>query len=408
MNLLIKIDFKIDSFCGSQAEKKDLIVERASELKETCLHKFHVNKGGKMVPFAGFSMPVQYSDLGITASHIHTRKHMSIFDVSHMLQTKIYGKDRVQFIESLVVADVKALPENMGTLSLFTTDKGGIIDDLIVNNTDAGYLFIVSNAGCMDKDLEHMKGNLQEFKSKGGDAELEVITDRALIALQGPGMTRVLQPLVTCNLENLKFMNTCETTLCGISGCRVSRCGYTGEDGVEISLPNSKAEEVVETLLNSKEDKVELAGLAARDSLRLEAGLCLYGNDIDETTTPVEASLSWTIGKRRKQEKNFPGAEIIMRQLKEKPARRRVGIISSGPPARGETKIVDLNTKESIGVLTSGCPSPCLPNNVAMGYIKSAFAKAGTDIGLEIRKKIINAKVTKMPFVPTKYFTGTK
>lgn len=370
-------------------------------LKKTGLHDFHRAQGGKMVEFAGWSMPVQYKDSHIT-SHMHTRQHCSIFDVSHMLQTKVYGRDRVKFIESLIVGDIAELKDNQGTLSLFTNTKGGIMDDLIVTKTDQGYLYVVSNAGCADKDSAHMQAKLQEFKSAGHDVDLEFM-EESLIALQGPSMAQVLQKGVSDDLSKLTFMTSVLTPVFGIQGCRVTRCGYTGEDGVEISVPSSDVVSLTEKLLADSE--VKLAGLGARDSLRLEAGLCLYGNDIDETTTPVEAGLIWTIGKRRRQARDFPGADIIVPQIKAKTQRKRVGLISTGPPVRQHTPILSYDGKV-IGEVTSGCPSPCLKQNIAMGYVDAGFSKVGTPIQVEVRKKAIPAVVSKMPFVPTKYYMG--
>ncbi|KAJ4934265.1 hypothetical protein JOQ06_007064 [Pogonophryne albipinna] len=370
-------------------------------LKKTPLFDFHREQGGKMVGFAGWSMPVQYKDSHI-ASHMHTREHCSIFDVSHMLQTKVHGKDRVKFMESLVVGDIAELKDNQGTLSLFTTEKGGIIDDLIVTRTDQGYLYVVSNAGCADKDSARMKARLAEFKAAGLDVDMEFL-DEALIAVQGPSMAQVLQQGLKEDLSKLTFMNSTLATVFGIPGCRVTRCGYTGEDGVEISVPATRVVELTEKLLSHSE--VKLAGLGSRDSLRLEAGLCLYGNDIDETTTPVEGMLVWTIGKRRRQTKDFPGADIIVPQIKAKTARKRVGLVSTGPPVRQHTPILSPDGKV-IGEVTSGCPSPCLKKNIAMGYVDSAFAKNGTAIQVEVRKKAVPATVSKMPFVPTNYYSG--
>lgn len=372
-----------------------------SALKKTELFEFHQQQGGKMVEFAGWSMPVQYKDSHIN-SHMHTRQHCSIFDVSHMLQTKIHGKDRVKFIESLIVGDVAELKDNQGTLSLFTNERGGIKDDLIVTKTDQGYLYVVSNAGCADKDSAHMEAKLKEFKAAGHDVDMEYL-DESLIALQGPSMAQVLQPGLSDDLSKLTFMTSTLTSVFGIQGCRVTRCGYTGEDGVEISVPRSGVVALVERLLANSE--VRLAGLGARDSLRLEAGLCLYGNDIDETTTPVEATLVWTIGKRRRQTKDFPGADIIVPQIKAKTQKKRVGLVSTGPPVRQHTPILSPEGKK-IGEVTSGCPSPCLKQNVAMGYVEAGFSKVGTPLQVEVRKKTVNAVVSKMPFVPTNYYTG--
>lgn len=377
----------------------------STNLKRTCLYDFHVKNGGKMVPFAGWEMPVQYKD-SISESHINVRTQAGIFDVSHMLQTKISGKDRIKFMESLVVGDIAGLKDNQGTLTLFTNTNGGIIDDLIVNKTDEGYLYVVSNAGCVDKDLPLMMNQAESLRSKGLDVTVEVIC-HGLIALQGPAMVKVLQPGVGFDLSELPFMTTRSTSVYGINECRVTRCGYTGEDGVEISVPAEKATELTDQLLHSCKDvDVRLTGLGARDSLRLEAGLCLYGNDIDETTTPIEATLAWTIGKRRKEEGGFPGADIILKQIKDKPKTRRVGFTSTGAPARGGTEIYDDSGEKVIGKVTSGCPSPSLKFNVAMGYVESAFFKPGTKVKFSVRKKMIDATVTKMPFVPTNYYMG--
>lgn len=370
-------------------------------MQKTPLFDFHRAHGGKMVEFAGWSMPVQYKDSHIV-SHMHTRQHCSIFDVSHMLQSKVHGRDRIKFMESLVVADVAELKDNQGSLSLFTNEKGGIMDDLIVTKTDQGYLYVVSNAGCSDKDSAHMKAKVAELKAAGLDVDLEFL-EESLIALQGPSMSRVLQEGLKDDLSKLTFMTSTLATVFGIKDCRVTRCGYTGEDGVEISVPRSKVVELTEKLLAHSE--VKLAGLGARDSLRLEAGLCLYGNDIDETTTPVEATLVWTIGKRRRQAMDFPGADIIVPQIKAKTARKRVGLISAGPPVRQHTPILCPEGKV-IGEVTSGCPSPCLKHNVAMGYVDAAFTKNGTAVQVEVRKKAVPATISKMPFVPTNYYSG--
>lgn len=389
------------SRCAGQGQQTRAASAEAA-LKKTALFDFHRAHGGKMVEFAGWSMPVQYKDSHIS-SHMHTREHCSIFDVSHMLQTKVHGRDRVKFMESLVVADIAELQDNQGTLTLFTNEKGGIIDDLIVTNTDQGYLYVVSNAGCADKDSAHMKARLVEFKTSGFDVDLEFLDDAALIALQGPSMSRVLQEGLKEDLSKLTFMTSKLATVFGVPDCRITRCGYTGEDGVEISVPQSRVVEVTDKLLAHSE--VKLAGLGARDSLRLEAGLCLYGNDIDETTTPVEATLVWTIGKRRRQTRDFPGADFILPQIKAKTARKRVGLVSNGPPVRQHTPILSPDGK-AIGEVTSGCPSPCLKMNIAMGYVDTAFAKNGTAIQVEVRKKAVPATVSKMPFVPTKYYSG--
>ncbi|NWQ66033.1 GCST protein, partial [Neopipo cinnamomea] len=380
-----------------------------------------------MVPFAGWSLPLQYEQ-GHLQSHLHTRRHCSLFDVTHMLQvagsgwgagagghphrftppppgpfqTRVYGRDRVRFMESLVVGDIAELKPGQGTLTLLTNEKGGIMDDLIVTNTSEDHLYVVSNAGCADKDLAIFRGRAEELQATGSDVHLEV-SDNALLALQGPSMVRVLQVGLSDDLAKLSFMNSISTTVFGVPGCRVTRCGYTGEDGVEISVPAGRAVELAEQLLDVPD--VWLAGLAARDSLRLEAGLCLYGNDIDETITPAEAGLMWTLGKRRRTAMDFPGAAVIMAQAKEKP-RRKPPNCSHGrggwccqPPLTSPCPHVP-------GTVTSGCPSPSLGKNIAMGYVETAHSQAGTELTVEVRKKQHPALVTKMPFVPTQYYTA--
>jgi aminomethyltransferase len=329
-----------------------------------------------------------------------------------MLQLKIHGKDRVKFIEQLVVGDIAALAPNKGTLTLITNDKGGIIDDAIVTNTSEGFLYVVCNAGCADKDISHLKSQMKRFQDDhpGSDVSIEELSENGLLALQGPKMAEALAEGINEDLSKFTFMNSSVMTVHGIPGCRVTRCGYTGEDGVEISVPSEQAVDLAKKLLASTRPNanvVQPAGLGARDSLRLEAGLCLYGNDIDERTTPVEASLSWCIGKRRRTEGGFLGSSYILQQLTghSKPMKRRVGIVAtSGAPARGGSVVLD-QAGEQIGTVTSGCPSPTLKKNIAMAYIVSSFSKPQTEVQLNIRNKAIPAKIIKMPFVPTNYFT---
>lgn len=385
-------------------------VRRASSdeaLQRTALYDFHVKHGGKMVPFAGYAMPVQYSNLSLSASHLHTRRHASLFDVSHMLQSKVHGPDRVRFVESLVVSDIEGLTEDLGTLTVYTNEKGGIIDDLIVNKTK-DWLYVVSNAGCRDKDLAHVKAKLADFQAAGGQATLELMDSWSLLALQGPAAAELLQPLVDCTLASLHFMRGATVTLAGIPGCRITRCGYTGEDGFELSVPSAEVTPLAEQLLSGSGGRLQLAGLGARDSLRIEAGLCLYGQDIDEETTPVEAGLTFTIGKRRRQLADFPGAPVILEQLKQKPSRRRVGLVatSAGPPARNGAVVYDSAGSKELGRVTSGLPSPSLGSNISMAYVPREYSTAGTAVQLEVRGRRIEAAVTRMPFVPSHYFTG--
>lgn len=371
-------------------------------LKKTPLHGFHLELGGKMIPFSGWSMPVQYKE-GVLPSHLHTRQQASLFDVSHMLQFKVHGDDRIKFLESLVVCDIQGLADNTGSLSLFTTESGGIIDDLIINKTP-GYLYVVSNAGCAEKDLKHLQERLEAVGAEM-DVALEILEDKALLALQGPKAATVLQSGVQGDLSRMLFMHTAEMDVFGVKNVRVTRCGYTGEDGFELSVDKNRAVDLAKAMLESREAEVKPAGLGPRDSLRLEAGLCLYGNDIDENTTPVEAVLVWTIGKRRRAEADFPGAEVILRQIKEKARKKRVGLLSKGPPARAGTSILD-GEGNKVGQVTSGCPSPSLKQNVAMAYVPTEFSKPGTHLQVEVYKKKIEAQVVKMPFVPTNYYFG--
>ncbi|KAM3961129.1 aminomethyltransferase, mitochondrial [Aphomia sociella] len=372
---------------------------------KTPLYDLHSRYAGKLVDFAGFLLPVQYSDLSVSASHLFTRKSASIFDVSHMLQTNVRGKDSIAWFESLCPVDLNGMADGSSALTVFLNNNGGIIDDLIVTKVNNETLYIVSNAGRLEIDKQHMTESSELFKKQGKDVNLNFwdVNQRALIAVQGPKATSALQSLTDIALDELTFMTSRVGSVAGVE-CRVTRCGYTGEDGVEISIPADKADTVTEALLQSKD--VKLAGLGARDSLRLEAGLCLYGNDIDENVTPVEANLTWLIAKPRRKEANFPGADIILRQIKEGVAKRRVGIrMESGAPARKDALLKDAEASEVVGIVTSGCPSPSLGGNVAMGYVNEKLKKIGTKLLVNIRGKDVPCVVAKMPFVPSNYYT---
>lgn len=388
---------------------RQLSSETSNEpLKRTTLYDFHVKKGGKMVPFAGYEMPVLYTgDLSIRDSHLHTRSKASLFDVSHMLQFEVRGKDRIKFFESVVVADVEGLVPNTGSLTLYTTETGGIIDDLIVNKKP-DTLYVVSNAARATEDMNHLTEQRERFirQNPNADVTFSIMTESSLLALQGPASEAELQKRVKCDLKTIKFMFGVDTTFDDVP-IHITRCGYTGEDGFELCIPNQSVVEVTEKLLDS--GVVKLAGLGARDSLRLEAGLCLYGNDIDETTTPIEAGLAWTIHKRRRTTADFPGASIILQQLKDKPKRRRIGLItvSAGPPVRAQSKIYSDQSKEETsmqGIATSGCPAPSVGRNIAIAYVNSGSAKVGTKLFADVRGKLYEYEVTKMPFVETHYY----
>ncbi|KAL2475660.1 Aminomethyltransferase [Abeliophyllum distichum] len=364
------------------AQDKKTIVRRCfaseAELKKTVLYNFHVANGGKMVPFAGWSMPIQYKD-SIMDSTLNCRENGSLFDVSHMCGLSLKGKDCIPFLEKLVVADVAVITK--------------VTDD---------HIYLVVNAGCRDKDLAHIEEHMKAFTSKGGDVSWHIHDERSLLALQGPLAAPVLQHLTKEDLSKLYFSDFRILDINGVP-CYLTRTGYTGEDGFEISVPSEHAVDLAKAMLEKSEGKVRLTGLGARDSLRLEAGLCLYGNDMEQHTTPVEAGLTWAIGKRRRAEGGFLGAEVILKQIEQGPSIRRVGLFSSGPPPRSHSEIQD-EKGQNIGEVTSGGFSPCLKKNIAMGYVKSGLHKAGTNVKIIIRGKSYDGSVTKMPFVPTKYY----
>lgn len=351
---------------------------------------------GKMVPFAGWSMPIQYKD-SIMDATLHCRSHASLFDVSHMCGVTLRGPEAVAWLEGLVVGDIQGLAPGTGTLSVLTNEKGGIIDDTVITKVSDNEIYMVLNAGCREKDLAHLREHLAGVQG----VDLEVLDDRALLALQGPEAASVLQSLVTSvDLSKVGFGHFLKTDVAG-APCYVTRTGYTGEDGFEISVPASQAVALASQL--TADSRVRLCGLGPRDSLRLEAGLCLYGNDLDEGTTPIEAGLTWTIGKRRREAWDFLGGSVLEKQLAEGPSRRRVGFISSGPPARQHSELQNAEG-EVVGEITSGAFSPCLKKNIAMGYVKKGLGKAGTELKVVVRGKTHDAVVTKMPFVPTQYY----
>ncbi len=367
-------------------------------LHRTPLHGLHVALGAKMVPFAGYDMPVQYKT-GVLQEHLHTRTKAGLFDVSHMGQAFLHGDNVSAALEKLVPGDLNVLKPGLIRYTLLLNDQGGIRDDLMVTRPvgadDGRKLFLVVNAACKETDFAHIEAALH------GKAKLERLPDRALIALQGPGASQALARLAP-EAATMKFMNAASFAVAGVPAY-VSRSGYTGEDGYEISLPADKAEAVARRLLEDPD--VLPIGLGARDSLRLEAGLCLYGHDIDETTSPVEANLTFTIGKRRKLEKDFPGADRIMGELFDGASRKRVGIVPEGrAPAREGTEIHADGRK--IGVVTSGGFGPTLNGPMAMGYVEPSFGNDGTKLGLMVRGELRPATVAPMPFVPHRYFRG--
>lgn len=372
------------------------MVDSADTIKETPLTRLHEELGAKMVPFAGYNMPVQYPS-GIMAEHNHTRARAGLFDVSHMGQIRITGPRAAEDLETLVPGDIRGLAVGAMRYTLFTENDGGILDDLMVTREEDG-LFLIVNAGCKDADFVHLASSLPL------GATVERLEDRALLALQGPEAVTVLQRHAP-DAERLVFMTSSAFEISGIP-CFVSRSGYTGEDGFEISVPSAQAEDLARLLLG--EPEVAPIGLGARDSLRLEAGLCLYGHDIDRTTTPIEAGLAWSIGKRRRDQGGFPGAERILGQLRDGVERKRVGIRPDGrAPAREHTEITAPDG-ESIGEITSGGFGPTVGGPVAMGYVNSKYAKLDTPIELLIRGKAQPGRIVAMPFTPHNYVRQQK
>eukprot|EP00656_Telonema_subtile_P043214 TRINITY_DN49609_c0_g1_i2.p1 TRINITY_DN49609_c0_g1~~TRINITY_DN49609_c0_g1_i2.p1 ORF type:complete len:405 (+),score=113.39 TRINITY_DN49609_c0_g1_i2:76-1290(+) len=378
----------------------------AGELRKTPLYDLNVELGGKMVEFGGWSMPVTYGgkEGGILPTHMHTREAAGMFDVSHMVPVRFYGKDRAKFMESFLVGDIQEIPENMGQLSSIPNEQGGLIDDCIVTNA-GDHMYLVINAGHEDKDLPHIEALMADFKGKGGDVSMEVATGGGLIALQGPKAVDVMSRLCPdFDFGPMPFMGASWIDVAGTK-CFVTRSGYTGEDGFEIGVGGAHAASLAAALLEQPE--VRGVGLGARDSLRLEAGLCLYGNDMDDTTTPSEAGLLWTIGKRRRQEGGFVGAETILGQIKDKSlvTRKRIGFTTKGAPAREGMEIFN-QEGDKIGSVTSGVSSPCLKQAIGMAYVEKKYFKSGTELQVQVRKKMQPLTVTKMPFVPANYYRG--
>ena len=367
-------------------------------LLHTPLYELHLSLGGKMVPFAGHAMPVQYPD-GIMKEHLHTRSQAGLFDVSHMGQVRLSGPDAAAALESLVPVDIIDLPAGMQRYALFTNERGGVMDDLMVANFGDSLLVVV-NAACKAQDIAHMQKHL------AGRCKIEVLDDRALLALQGPAAGAVMARLAP-ETTDMIFMNVATVSLLGAE-CFISRSGYTGEDGFEISVPADKAEALARELLSHEE--VAPIGLGARDSLRLEAGLCLYGQDLDADTSPVESSLMWALSKPRRADGErpggYPGAETVFRHIAEGVARKRVGLLpQSRVPVRDGAELVDESGRK-VGIVTSGSFGPTLSAPVAMGYVETALAKAGTKLSAMVRGKAVPVEVAKTPFVPQRYYRG--
>ncbi|KAF2460837.1 hypothetical protein BDY21DRAFT_333565 [Lineolata rhizophorae] len=408
---------------------------------KTPLFDLHAEYGAKFVPFGGYTMPVQYSDLSVSESHKWTREKASLFDVSHMVQHTFTGPTAPAFLQSITPSALSTLPPGSSTLSVLLHPTGCIVDDTVITHLPPSTAFpeptfyTVTNAGTRAKDLAYLSSHLDVWNTERADGDSEqvihtVARERGLLALQGPLAAEILSEagLLTGEQGSEKLdLNTLYFSSCtlarmplsgkgeGVTGALfVSRAGYTGEDGFELSIPADELAAVARRLLAlGGEDRLRLAGLGARDSLRLEAGMCLYGHDIDDSTSPAEAGLAWVVAKERrfggKEEGGFLGAERVLEEVKPKKeggkgvSRRRIGLIVEGAPAREGAKIVGEGGEE-VGVVTSGCPSPSTGKNIAMGYVKDGLQKSGTELGVLVRGKKRKAVVTKMPFVETKYY----
>lgn len=372
------------------------------QLKKTPLTALNIRLGGKMVGFAGYEMPVQFAE-GVMKEHLHTRSKAGLFDVSHMGQVMLRPKsgkyeDAALALERLVPVDILGLKPGRQRYALFTSPEGGILDDLMVANR-GDHLFVVVNASCKEQDVAHMKANL------ASDCEVIELTDRALIALQGPAAESALSALAP-GVAAMGFMDVRDETILG-EPCIVSRSGYSGEDGYEVSVPKAIAEDFVRALLTNPD--VHPVGLGARDSLRLEAGLCLYGNDIDTGTTPVEAALEWAMQKVRRtggaRAGGFPGADVILAQLERGAQRRRVGISPEGrAPVRAGTELfADETSTSPVGRITSGAFGPTVEAPISMGYVPIDLSKPGTRLFADLRGKRVPVTVATLPFIIPSY-----
>ncbi len=377
-----------------------------SNLLRTALYDLHLELGARMVPFAGYEMPVQYP-LGVMKEHLHTRAAAGLFDVSHMGQVRLTPLDGQSVhdvaaaLETLVPIDVIDLPVNKQRYAVFTNDQGGILDDLMITNM-GDCLYLVVNAACKQQDIAHLRKYLE------GRCKVEELSDRALLAIQGPSAATVMNRLLP-EISSMVFMDTAKVNLVGVA-CFISRSGYTGEDGFEISVPNAQAEQLARLLLAQPQAQVAAIGLGARDSLRLEAGLCLYGHDMDTATTPIEASLTWALSKVRRADGarsgGYPGAAIIQNQFAEGVSKKRVGLqVKEQVPVREGADIVDLNGTV-VGKVTSGGFGPSVSAPVAMGYVSQAHSSVGTQLHAMVRGKPVAIEVTKTPFFPQRYYRG--
>jgi len=357
-----------------------------SELIKTPLYQLHIELGAKMVAFAGYSMPIQYPS-GIIKEHLHCREHTGFFDISHMGQCLISGQSVAEELEKLVPSHITGLAIGQQRYTVLTNSLGGIIDDIIITHTEHGFLVVV-NAACKEKVFAHLKQSLPD------QYNIEILQKRALFALQGPASAKIMAQLST-QASELLFMHTCSSQISQMP-CMISRCGYTGEDGFEISIENQHAETLAKQLLAF--EQVKPIGLGARDTLRLEAGLSLYGHEIDETISPVEAGLKWTF---RQGANHFPGDKIIQNQLESGATKKRAGLLVNGKiPVRQGTELFD-SQNNKIGIVSSGSFSPCLGKPIALALINSNYKDS--ILFAKVRNRLLPVTISSLPFIPHRY-----
>ena len=367
-------------------------------LLTTPLDALHRELGAKMVPFAGYDMPVQYPS-GIIKEHVHTRAAAGLFDVSHMGQVLIEGAGSAAMLESLVPVDIEALGVNRQTYALFTNAQGGVMDDLIITRWGEDKFFLVVNAGCKEQDIAYLRAHLD-------GQQLTVMAEQALLALQGPAARQVMRGLCPAAAE-LVFMQGCHATLDGVD-VYITCSGYTGEDGFEISVPAAAAQALARSLLAIA--PVEAIGLGARDSLRLEAGLCLYGHELTQDIDPVQAGLVWSISKARRPDGErpggFPGAEVIFQRMAAGAPLRRVGLAVQGKrPVRDGQAVLDIRGRQ-VGSICSACFGASVPGPIAMAYVERELGEPGTELTVDVRGTLLPVTVTRMPFIPQRYYRG--
>ena len=385
--------------------------QAANIVKKTPLFESHVKYGAKFAPYAGFQMPLLYKDQSHVESHHWVREKVGLFDVSHMMQHRVKGKNAQEFLQKITPIDLDLLQPNSSSLSVLLNKDGGIIDDTIITKHRKDQFYLVTNAGCRDKDLQFIREELQAF-----DEVHHETFESTLLAVQGPAGAKLMQKFTPENLAKITFGETKFLSLPGLldSEIHLSRTGYTGEDGFELSIPSSNEKESAqarsffEFLIDEHPDLVKPIGLAARDSLRLEAGMCLYGNELSEDITPVEASLAWVVPKSRRVDgASFNGSSKILLQLaalKSLP-RRRIGILSDGPAPRSHSEVYEHSGKKVVGEVTSGSLSPTLKKNVSQSYVDKSV-KVGEKVQIMIRGKLREGEIVKLPFVENKFYRG--